>query len=135
MIPGSYECKTGNTKKYFKSKYKTRYKKKYKFFKRNKKYKPKYKGRYFYKKNDNPNNKSKFCPKGKKNCRCWICNEEGHYTNECPNRKNHHQKTIIFYQAQSIGLEPIEYEFSDLEECYILNESSESNSETSEESN
>ena len=82
-IPGKYGC---NIKSY---------KQKYKFRKQNfQKYKKRfnrenYKKRYFRWKNYKPSEKRNYCPSGKKKCRCWICNEEGHYANECPRRLQH----------------------------------------------
>nr|KAJ0188708.1 hypothetical protein LSAT_V11C900505850 [Lactuca sativa] len=45
-------------------------------------------GKYFKKPSKETPKKTTSCPQGKKKCRCWICSEEGHYANECPNRKN-----------------------------------------------
>ncbi len=69
------------------------------------------------KRSNKPNNdkNASFCPKGKKSCKCWVCKEEGHYANECPNRKQQAQKLEALY---AIGLEPIESEVSDNDSLY-----------------
>nr|WNH14472.1 coat protein [Physostegia virginiana caulimovirus 1] len=75
-------------------------------------------GKYF--KPKGKTDKSKFCPKGKKNCRCWICSEEGHYANECPNRKQYSDKVKLIEYAENNGLEPIEESFTGIKEVYYL---------------
>ncbi|GJT96838.1 reverse transcriptase domain-containing protein [Tanacetum coccineum] len=69
-------------KKKFKKKYKTSWKQK------RKRFSP---GKYFKPTKDPP---EKYCPKGKekKKCRCWTCNEEGHYSNECPKKNQYPTK-------------------------------------------
>lgn len=52
--------------------------------------------------------KEKFCPKGKKSCRCWICSEEGHYANECPNKDDNKKQFKLFQEVINQGLIPIE---------------------------
>lgn len=92
-----------------------------KFYKKKsfKKYKRKFTpGKYF--KKPNKTGKAKFCPKGKKNCRCWICSEEGHYANECPNRKQFPNQVKLLEIAEINGFEPIEEVFKDYEEVYTL---------------
>ncbi|KAJ0776987.1 putative transcription factor interactor and regulator CCHC(Zn) family [Helianthus annuus] len=77
----SFGCEPTRDKGYFKKKYKNKYKTKTKkrfLENQEKKFSP---GKYFFKE------KRKVCPQGKKKCRCWICSEEGHYANECPNRQ------------------------------------------------
>ena len=93
--------------------------KKYRFVRKRKPFKP---GKYVKKKfvKNYSNEKQKFCPKGKKNCRCWICNEEGHYANECPNRKKQDGKARMLEQVYSLGFIPIEDPYEDVQEVYIL---------------
>ena len=77
--PLEYGCrKTQKSSKKYSYKKHT---KKYRFVRKKKPFKP---GKFVKKKFDKKfsNDKQKFCPKGKKNCRCWICNEEGHYANK-----------------------------------------------------
>lgn len=93
------------SKKKFK-KYRTSWKKK------KKKFSP---GKYFTKPSKN---KDKNCPQGKKKCRCWICSEEGHYANECPNRQKYPDKLKILKTALLDGFHPLEDEFE--EEDYIF---------------
>ncbi|RYE14831.1 MAG: hypothetical protein EOP45_19130, partial [Sphingobacteriaceae bacterium] len=51
--------------------------------------KPQFRNKFFRRK---PEWKKKPpCPKGKgKDCKCWLCNEQGHYANECPVRATRH---------------------------------------------
>ena len=119
-------------------KYKKSYKKKYKKFYKKRSFKRSKKkftsGKYF--KPKTLEGKAKHCPKGKKNCRCWICSEEGHYANECPNRKQFPDKIKIIEIAENYGLEPIEEAFKGYEEVFYatLEEPPDSNSESSDES-
>lgn len=100
-----YGCKVKSKRKVFKyekkrsSKHK-RYQKRYV----KKSFKP---SKFARKPSKNPS-KEKFCPKGKKNCRCWICSEEGHYANECPNKENNKKQFKMFQEVLSQGLVPIE---------------------------
>ncbi|GJU64352.1 putative transcription factor interactor and regulator CCHC(Zn) family protein [Tanacetum coccineum] len=75
-----------------KSFYKKKYKKKYKtsWKQKRKRFSP---GKYFKPTKDPP---EKYCPKGKekKKCRCWTCNEEGHYSNECPKKNQYPTKNF-----------------------------------------
>ena len=95
------------------------YKKRKKVWKK-KIYNPKY--RNFYKKNSRQNyfrnrkqhrqkykkqDNSKYCPSNKKDCRCWLCHEEGHYANKCP-KKGEKKETGVLKIAYSLGYEPIE---------------------------
>ena len=50
--------------------------------------------------------KKNSCPKGKKTCTCWLCNEEGHYANECPKKKDSKKETLKL--IWEVGFEPIE---------------------------
>jgi hypothetical protein len=137
--PVDYGCSRTTRKSYKRKSYK-KYTKKYRFIRKKKSFKP---GKYVKKKSFNkiPNEKQKFCPKGKKNCRCWICNEEGHYANECPNKKKHENKARMLEQVYSLGYVPIEEPYEDVQEIYILEaeldpgpEDSETNESTSSES-
>lgn len=71
-------------------------------------------------------NKSTFCPQGKKDCKCWLCHQEGHYANECPNKKSFQQddkrrKDLkILDLAYKMDLLPISSEVDSDEELYFL---------------
>ena len=110
--PTDYGCKP-----VYKKSSKKKYLKRYKFQKKKKSFKP---GKYFRKKKDSQKDKSKFCPKGKKSCRCWLCNIEGHYANECPNRRNSSDKVKLLEFAEDNGFEPIEDKFDDYIKVYEL---------------
>ena len=79
-----------------------------------------------------PEDRSRKKRKGKKNCRCWICNEEGHYANECPNRKKHDEKARMLETVYSLGFLPIEEPYEDIQEVYILEEELDPGPESSE---
>ncbi|CAA29526.1 unnamed protein product [Figwort mosaic virus] len=100
----SFGCRDTKKKDFKKSsKYKA-YKKKKTLKKLWKKKKRKFTpGKYFSKKKP-----EKFCPQGRKKCRCWICTEEGHYANECPNRKSHQEKVKILIHGMNEGYYPLE---------------------------
>ncbi|XP_071723143.1 uncharacterized protein [Rutidosis leptorrhynchoides] len=62
---------------------------------------------------------------------CWLCNEEGHYANKCPNKKKteNKEKLKILNIAIENCLEPIEDSDSEIEEIYeLLSDSSQPNS-------
>lgn len=111
-----YGCKSSYSKK---KKYSKKYKKpkydKYKVIKKKKRFSP---GKYF-KPKDKKGEKAKYCPKGKKTCRCWVCNIEGHYANECPNRQTS-EKFKLIQIAEDYGLEPIENPYKDQQEVCLL---------------
>ena len=94
-------------KKYYKKKFKSAWKKK------KKRFSP---GKYFKKPS-----KNKSCPQGKKKCRCWICNEEGHYANECPNRTKYKDKVKLLITAKKDGYEPIEDFYEGTLHIYSMN--------------
>ncbi|KAL2455489.1 Uncharacterized protein Adt_47254 [Abeliophyllum distichum] len=143
-IPGQYGCmpekkyrktrkQKPRTKKYKFKKYKQPYKKK--FFKRKK---------YFKKYNKPPSGKTKkgdkaketvkkFCPQNKKNCRCWLCNESGHYANECPARLGNEDRVRLLTEIERKGFYPVE-DPSDTESLYYMITASESESTDSSES-
>ncbi|CAA65969.1 hypothetical protein [Strawberry vein banding virus] len=140
-----YGCKPISHKKAKKQKYKQYYKKKYRLRKPKRwtNSRRKYSGRkLFRRKRDqkeetsqqSPEEKKKFCPQGKTTCRCWICNEIGHFAKDCRNKSANHNK--IIEELQSLQLEPvfdlnelkIEEKFWELKE---VSESSESESEIS----
>lgn len=75
--------------------------------------------------------KGKYCPKGKTNCTCWLCQEKGHYASECPKRKEKQDRVQILEQIYKIGFEPIEEEelLSDASSDIYYLDSSESDSE------
>nr|KAJ0216629.1 hypothetical protein LSAT_V11C300116250 [Lactuca sativa] len=101
-------------KNYTKKKYKN--KKKYKSFwkKKRRKFSP---GKYFKKPSKETPKKTTSCPQGKKKCRCWICNEEGHYANECPNRKKYPDKVKVLQTANNGGYEALEEEYDGASLC------------------
>lgn len=127
-----FGCTPQYTKSYYKKRYKKKYKKTWK-----KKVKPFKPGKYFKKKTSEkkyiPKDKSNFCPKGKKKCRCWICSEEGHYANECPNRKQYPDKLKLIIEADHEGFQPIELPYDNEEVVFTLQllefNASDSNSE------
>lgn len=102
-------------KKYQKKFHKKDFKKKKPFKKYRKKFVP---GKYF--KKSNTKYKAKICPKGKKNCRCWICSEEGHYANECPNRRQFPNQVKLIEIAKINELEPIEEIYEGYEDIYTF---------------
>nr|BCW03860.1 capsid protein [Cauliflower mosaic virus] len=122
-----YGCKKSEKKKYLK-RYK---KKKYKVYKPYKK-KKKYRSGKYFKPKEKKGPKQKYCPKGKKNCRCWICNIEGHYANECPNRQSS-EKAHVLQEAEKLGLQPIEEPYEGVQEVFILEYEETEEEETSEE--
>nr|WNH14478.1 coat protein [Physostegia virginiana caulimovirus 2] len=98
-------------------------------------------GKYFF---DKKTKKPNFCPAGKKKCRCWICTEEGHYANECPNRNKHSEKVKILEERLDKGFYPVEDPYTNnlvvyslqVEEVYESDSVTETEPETSsEESN
>ncbi|GKD23586.1 putative transcription factor interactor and regulator CCHC(Zn) family protein [Tanacetum coccineum] len=97
-------------KKKFKKKYKTSWKQK------RKRFSP---GKYFKPTKDPP---EKYCPKGKekKKCRCWTCNEEGHYSNECPKKNQYPTKVKMCRIALLHGYEPIEDIYEDEKDVFCL---------------
>ena len=104
-------------------------KRKYQFRKR--KYYPNWrKKRYFRKRNNNKNKrqKSDYCPNKKENCKCWYCQEEGHYANECPKKKDKKDLTKQIEIAKSCFMEPLEESDDNLD--YIFEYVSETDSET-----
>ena len=83
-IPGKYGCEKPTRRNYRRNKPRIR-----RVNPRKKAYRNNNK-KYFRKKKQTPR---KYCPKGKKNCECWLCNDEGHYANECP-KKNENKKKL-----------------------------------------
>lgn len=116
-------------KNYTKKKYKN--KKKYKSFwkKKRRKFSP---GKYFKKPSKETPKKTTSCPQGKKKCRCWICNEEGHYANECPNRKKYPDKVKVLQTANNGGYEALEEEYDGTQHVFIYHVETESSSDTEE---
>ena len=139
-----YGCKPFSHKKAKKKKYKQYYKKKYRLRKPKRwtNSRRKYSGRKLFRRkrdqkeesSSTTEDKKKFCPQGKTTCRCWICNEIGHFAKDCRNKSAGHNK--IIEELQSLQLEPVfnldelkeEEKFWELEE---VSESSESESESS----
>lgn len=52
--------------------------------------------------------KRRFCPKGKSNCRCWLCDQTGHYANECPDKNKYQDKKQLLKLLWEQGYEPVE---------------------------
>lgn len=125
-IPGQYGCNrryTDYKKKFKRYKFK---KKPYKFYKKEFKKNPR--GRFF-KKSNKPfrrnkgavelrEDKEKYCPEKKKDCKCWLCHEIGHYANKCPNKDkvSKNKINLLFIARNQYDLEPIETELSSDEE-------------------
>ncbi|KAL2486490.1 Uncharacterized protein Adt_31246 [Abeliophyllum distichum] len=131
QIPSQYGCfptqKKRQPRKYKKKTYRFRkYKKPYKkkFFRKKKFFKKKpedSKGKTDKSKKD----KKKFCPKNKKNCRCWLCNETEHYANECPARIQNEDRVKLLQTFDRYGFHPVE-DPSDTESLYYLETNSDS---------
>ncbi|CAN1194516.1 hypothetical protein LINPERHAP2_LOCUS42630 [Linum perenne] len=128
---GKYGCED---KRYYKRKHR-KYRKirkiPYKEYKRNQYKKP---NRYFrnrkqYKQKEK---QTEYCPKGKTNYRCWLCNEEGHYANKCPKKNKHDKKQEVLRLAYDYGFEPIEESDCELSDIEIVEFYSESSSDESE---
>lgn len=80
-------------------------------------------------------NKRKFCPQNKKNCKCWLCDETGHYANECSKSSNYKDKREILKLLWTEGFEPVEdKKHEPLEDVTYVIITSDSESETSSES-
>ncbi|CAH1433727.1 unnamed protein product [Lactuca virosa] len=118
-------------KTYTKNKYKDKNKKKYKSFwkKKKRRFSP---GKYFKKSSKETPKKNTSCPQGKKKCRCWICNEEGHYANECPNRKKYPDKVKVLQAANNGGYEALEEEYNGIQCVFILHVDTNSSSSSEE---
>jgi len=120
----------------------------YKSPKRIKKYfgQPKYRKHFFKKKkfghkkglNEEPStmnsqDKPKFCPQKKKDCKCWICQEIGHYSYECPNTKSNKAQAKAFEEITMVyDLAPLEDAFeyvSSDKELYLIESGSDNRSE------
>nr|KAJ0185822.1 hypothetical protein LSAT_V11C900505860 [Lactuca sativa] len=116
-------------KNYTKKKYKN--KKKYKSFwkKKRRKFSP---GKYFKKPSKETPKKTTSCPQRKKKCRCWICNEQGHYANECPNRKKYPDKVKVLQTANNGGYEALEEEYDGIQNVFIYHVETKSSSDTEE---
>ena len=144
-VPGNYGCDT-----VYRRKHKYRHKK-HRKYRKHRHYKPRFtrtKGKYYrrsnnfkrrryYRKKTVINTTNPTCPRGKTSCRCWICNEQGHYANECPNKqeKKYKEQNKVLEQIFSLGYEPIEdSDISDKEEIYYIESDSDESSETTEES-
>ncbi|CAN1146448.1 hypothetical protein LINPERHAP2_LOCUS15248 [Linum perenne] len=130
---GKYECEDNNKIKYYKKKHR-KYRKirrvPYKEYKRNQYKKP---NRYFRnRKQYEQKEKTEYCPKGKTNCRCWLCNEEGHYANKCPKKNKNDKKQEVLRLAYDYGFEPIEDSDCELSNIEIVEFYSESSSDESE---
>jgi predicted transcriptional regulator len=49
-----------------------------------------------------------YCPSNKKDCKCWICQEDGHKAYECPKKTKKEKETNLLKIAYDLGYEPIE---------------------------
>ncbi|CAH1442406.1 unnamed protein product [Lactuca virosa] len=118
-------------KTYTKKSIKNKNKKKYKSFwkKKKRRYSP---GKYFKKSSKETPKKNTSYPQGKKKCRCWICNEEGHYANECPNRKKYPDKVKVLQAANNGGYEALEEEYDGIQRVFILHVDTNSSSSSEE---
>lgn len=116
-------------KTYTKKKYKD--KKKYKSFwkKKKRRFSP---GKYLKKYLKETPKKNTSWPQGKKKCRCWICNEEGNYANECPNRKKYLDKVKELQTANNGGYEALEEEYDGIQHVFILHVDTNSSSSSEE---
>jgi len=116
------ELKFGcSPRKHIKKKYKAKYKKKYRPYKISKKKKnPK---KYWRRQGKSSRKKDP------KKCTCYICNKQGHYANECPNKNNPGAKGKVkmLEIADYFGLEPVE--ISDISEDESLFEIKSNNSD------
>ncbi|GJR25392.1 coat protein [Tanacetum coccineum] len=128
---GNYGCsqkKYKKRKKVWKRKlYNSKYKQSYKknsqqnYFRNRKQHRQKY----------NNQDNSKYCPSKKKNCRCWLCHEVGHYANTCP-KKGEKKETEVLKIAYDLGYEPLEDSDIDSDiEIYAYTNSSDYSSDTS----
>lgn len=78
-------------------------------YKKYKKSKPENKKQFFKKRNKfRRKDVRETCPQGKPDCRCWLCNEEGHYANKCPKRFDKKKENQMLRMAFDLGFEPIE---------------------------
>lgn len=116
-------------KTYTKKKYKD--KKKYKSFwkKKKRRFSP---GKYFKKSSKETPKKNTSWPQGKKKYRCWICNEEGNYANECPNRKKYLDKVKELQTVNNGGYEALEEKYDDIQHVFILHVDTNSSSSSEE---
>nr|QPK39558.1 ORF IV protein [Strawberry vein banding virus] len=138
-----YGCKPFSHKKAKKKKYKQYYKRKYRLRKPKRwtNSRRKYSGRKLFRRkrdqkeesSSTTEDKKKFCPQGETTCRCWICNEIGHFAKDCRNKSANHNK--VLEELKTLQLEPV-FDTSRLEEeemfWEIISETdSESESESS----
>lgn len=67
-------------------------------------------------------------------CKCWLCNKEGHYANECHGKKVSRQTKALIEQIEN-EYDPVTYSDIETEEsfCEIEISSDESSGENSEE--
>ncbi|XP_048229564.1 uncharacterized protein LOC125370031 [Ricinus communis] len=128
IVPLTFGCRT--ERKQFK---KNRQYKKFPKWKKRRFYKPwkqKYRNKYFQKKQTR---KQKYCPKGKKTCKCWLCQEEGHYANNCPRKQQQSKEKVRMLELLSeYELEPIEDMNPEISEVYELLETSSEESSSDE---
>lgn len=131
-LPGQYGCAPISKPKKKKARSTTRSKKSY--YKRFKV--RKYDGKFNYRKpftrkrkffRRKPENKrARDCPRGKATCKCWLCNEDGHYANACPQRHNqsgkYDRKIKMLEFAYTNSFIPIESDNDSDYEIYTISE-------------
>jgi len=71
----------------------------------------------FQKKTLKTQNTCEILPTGKKDCKCWLCKEEGHYASECPQKKSLKRDGEQIRIALSYGLIPLE-SYTEAESVY-----------------
>ena len=108
------QIKSRNIKRY--SKRRNSLKKTKKYYKKNK-YKKK-----LYKKHKSKRKSKANTPK---KCKCWLCNEEGRYANECPKRKKANIK--MFEDFNDLELITDSEDISENDSIYYLSEETLSN--------
>lgn len=134
-LPGHYGCPDGRKQSYKrklkkidkKSKYKRKRYILQKYSRKQYRRQPKSERRrkFFRRKKFSANEKGKYCPSGKAKCKCWLCQEEGHYANACPNKAKQNAKSLNLLQfVMEKGYEPIEDIIgSDSDDSYVYVES------------
>ncbi|UBN09109.1 coat protein [Metaplexis yellow mottle-associated virus] len=65
--------------------------------------------------------KKKFCPQGKSTCKCWICNEVGHFAKDCSKKTSQVNKALTFINEHDLDYVYTDEELSSSEdELYLL---------------
>ncbi|UME39645.1 coat protein [Pueraria virus A] len=132
-----YGCNTPEGISRWKRKIKKKYRWKKASGKKRRKYSQKKKKGKFFKKKYRRNNrelqegqqvsdpketdKRKFCPQGKSTCKCWICNEVGHFAKDCSKRTAQVNKALTFINEHNLEyVYTDDEEYSSDEEFYLL---------------